>query len=160
MKERQFCATTYIIDEERVLLVFHKKLKKWLPPGGHLDPNETPAEGARREAFEETGLEIEFIKQENVWVERWNANSFERPYLCLVEEVPAFNDIPAHQHIDFIYLAKPCGGQEKQNHIETDGLRWFTLEEVEVLNPDEEIFFETQQVIRTLLNNSFIIQGT
>lgn len=154
--ERQFCATAYIVKEERILLILHRKLKKWVPPGGHLNPNETPAEGARREAFEETGLEIEFIKQENVWVERWNANSFERPHLCLVEEIPAYKNIPKHQHIDFIYLARPSGGNEQQNTLETDGLRWFTLEEIEALAPDEEIFVETQQVIRTILNLDYV----
>lgn len=152
--ERQFCATVYIVEDDRVLLIFHKKLKKWLPPGGHLNPHETPAEGAQREVLEETGLKIEFIKQENVWVERWNANSFERPYLCLVEEIPAYKDVPAHQHIDFLYLARPVGGKEQQNTTETDGLRWFTLEEVEALIPDEEIFVETQQVIRTIVGQN------
>ena len=151
--ERHFCATAYIIEDERVLLIFHKKLNKWLPPGGHLNPNETPSEGARREVFEETGLEIEFIKQENVWIEQWNANSFERPYLCLLEEIPAYKDVPDHQHIDFIYLARPIGGKEQVNLLETDGLRWFTLEEVETLSPDEDIFVETQQTIRTILGN-------
>lgn len=149
--ERQFTATVFIIAEEKVLLIFHRKLNKWLPPGGHLDPNETPAEGARREAREETGLEISFINQENVWIERWNAKSFERPFMCLLEEIPAYGDKAAHQHIDFIYLANPIGGREQQNHDETDGLRWFTLAEIEKLAPDEEIFVETQQTLRKIL---------
>lgn len=149
--ERQFTATVYIIDQERVLLILHRKLNKWLPPGGHLDPNETPAEGARREAREETGLEIEFIRQENVWIERWNARSFERPYLCLIEEIPPHKDVAAHQHIDFIYLGRPVGGVEKQNSDETDGMRWFTLDEIEALKADEEIFVETQETIRSIL---------
>lgn len=148
--ERQFCATVYIVEDERVLLIFHKKLKKWLPPGGHLNPNETPPEGAKREVLEETGLEIAFIKQENTWIERWNANSFERPYLCLLEEIPAHKDVPAHQHIDFIYLARPIGGKEQINLLETDGLHWFTLDEVEALSPDQDIFVETQQAIHTI----------
>jgi ADP-ribose pyrophosphatase YjhB (NUDIX family) len=151
--ERQFCATVYIVKEEQVLLIFHRKLNKWLPPGGHLNPDETPAEGARRETLEETGLEIEFIKQENIWIERWNANSFERPYLCLLEEIPAYKDVPAHQHIDFIYLAMPVGGRERQNELETDGLRWFSLEEIEALSPDEDIFVETQQTIRSIFHS-------
>ena len=150
--ERQFTATVYIIEQERVLLIRHRKLNKWLPPGGHLDPNETPVEGARREAREETGIEIEFIKQENIWIERWNASSFERPYLCLIEEIPAYKDVAAHQHVDFIYLAKPVGGVEKQNINETDGLHWFTLEEVEALKADEEIFVETQECVRCILD--------
>lgn len=152
--ERQFTATAYIIDGDQVLLIFHKKLKKWLPPGGHLDPNETPAEGARREAKEETGLDIRLVGHENVWVERWNATSFERPYMCLLEEIPPHGGYPAHQHIDFIYLAVPVGGQAVQNHEETDGIRWFTTEEIDALVPDEEIFVETQQAIRSIFSQA------
>ncbi len=153
--ERQFTATTYIIDKGRVLLINHRKLKKWLAPGGHLDPNEIPPEGARREAKEETGLDIEFIPQENIWIERWNATSFHRPFLCLLEEIPEHNGTPAHQHVDMIYVAKPISGQEMQNHHETDGLRWFSLEDIEKLEPDIEIFVETQQVIRTIFQSFF-----
>ena len=39
-----------------VLLHQHKKLGRWLPPGGHIDPGETPWEAAVREVREETGL--------------------------------------------------------------------------------------------------------
>lgn len=152
--ERQFTSSVYIIDNQKVLLIYHRKLRKWLPPGGHLDPCETPPEGARREAREETGLEIEFITQENVWVERWNANSFERPYLCLLEEIPAHGTQPAHQHMDFIYVARPVGGREIQNMRETEGLRWFTIEEIKSLKPDEDIFVETQHVIEHFFSNN------
>ena len=43
-------------DEPRALLILHKRLGVWLPPGGELNPGETPLEAARRELFEETGL--------------------------------------------------------------------------------------------------------
>ena len=145
--EKQFTATTFIIEDDKVLLIFHRKLQKWQPPGGHIDANETPPEAAKREAFEETGLEIEFIRQENLWFNRWNANSFERPYLCLLEDVPAFGDKPAHQHIDFIYIARPVGGRLIQNPDETAGMRWFTLQEIEALETDTEIFQEVQKTI-------------
>jgi 8-oxo-dGTP pyrophosphatase MutT (NUDIX family) len=41
---------------DRVLLHRHKRLGRWLQPGGHLDPGEHPAEAAVRETTEETGL--------------------------------------------------------------------------------------------------------
>jgi 8-oxo-dGTP pyrophosphatase MutT (NUDIX family) len=93
--ERQFTATVYIIAENKVLLLMHPKVQKWLPPGGHLEANEIPSECAKREALEETGLTVELIKEEHVWVDRWNATSFERPWLCLLENMPAYGSQPA-----------------------------------------------------------------
>jgi 8-oxo-dGTP pyrophosphatase MutT (NUDIX family) len=148
---RQFTATAYIIKDQKTLLIFHKKLNKWLPPGGHLDPYELPPEGAKREAWEETGLEIELLHQENIWIESWNAKSFARPYLCLLEEIPATPSQPAHQHIDFIYVAKPVGGTEKHNHEEIHKMQWFSLNEIENLESDVEIFEETKQTLRKIL---------
>lgn len=149
---RQMTATIYILEKGRVLLIYHKKLKKWLPPGGHLEPNELPSEGAIREAKEETGLEVEIIPQENIWIEkRWNGRSFERPYLCLLEYIPQHHLQPAHEHVDLIYIGKPVGGKLKQNHEETEGLRWFSLTDLEKLQKDIEIFAETFDVIAHLL---------
>jgi 8-oxo-dGTP pyrophosphatase MutT (NUDIX family) len=42
-----------------VLLVDHVNAGLWLPPGGHVDPNEHPAATARREAYEELGVPVE-----------------------------------------------------------------------------------------------------
>ncbi len=149
MIEKHFTATAYIVQEGKVLLIPHPKLNKWLPPGGHVEPNETPPECACREAFEETGLKIQIIPQENLWIEAWNAASFERPYLCLLENIPAHGDKPAHQHMDFIYLAKPADGSITQDA--KWGARWFSLEEVEALVDDDEIFGETKKAIRHIL---------
>lgn len=150
---KEFVASVYIIENEKVLLIFHQKLQKWLPPGGHIEANETPVEAARREVKEEVGLDIEFIAQENLQVDYWNARSFERPYLCLLENIPAYKDKPAHQHMDFIYVAKPASeqspSQDSSLHLP---FKWFSLEELTLLRPDEDIFCETLQVIRHLLS--------
>jgi ADP-ribose pyrophosphatase YjhB (NUDIX family) len=147
--KRDFTATTYIFEGDSILLIFHRKLQKWLPPGGHLNPNELPHEGAIREAKEETGIDVEIILDENTWVERWNASSFPRPYFCLLQEIPAFGDEPAHQHVDFSFIAKPIGGETCHQAEEVDAARWFTLAEIEELESDKDIFEETKRNMRT-----------
>lgn len=151
--ERQMTASVFIVEDDKVLLLFHKKLRKWLQPGGHMDPNETPPEAARREALEEVGIEIEFFKQENVWINRWNTNSFERPFLCMVEEIPAYKEHAAHQHIDYIYVARPAGDAAFTHNVEeSDAVGWFTQEQVDAMIDDEEIYVETKELIRAVLS--------
>lgn len=146
---RQLTATVYIVDHNRILLIYHKKHRKWLPPGGHVKPNEIPTQAAIREAFEETGLEVQLFSDENLKVEQPHAISIPRPFLCLLENIPASATEEAHQHIDMIYLGKPVGGQLQQNLQETDGMAWYRLEEVLSLD-DKEIFVETKEVIATI----------
>ena len=43
-------------DDGSVLLVAHRNAGLWLPPGGHVDPDEHPAGTARRELAEELGV--------------------------------------------------------------------------------------------------------
>lgn len=147
--KKEFTVAVYIIHQEKVLLLLHSKLKKWLPPGGHIEANESPPEAARREVKEETDLEISFIRQENVWVEHWNANSFERPFMCQTEEIPAHKGEGPHQHLDFIYLAYPVGNITPKGEGDVP-LRYFTLDEVQALKSDVEIFAETQEVLRII----------
>lgn len=51
---------SYVVPVDRtdgsVLLVDHVLAGLWLPPGGHVEPDEHPAETARREAYEELGV--------------------------------------------------------------------------------------------------------
>ena len=152
---KEFTATVYILHEGKVLLLFHPKFNKWLPPGGHLEDNESPPEAARREVLEETGLKIEFILQENVSIKESYAQSIERPFMCLLENIPSWKDIPPHQHVDFIYVAKPIDNFLISTN-ETHDLRWFTLEEVLSFTPGVEIYKDVQQVITHLFSNSLI----
>ena len=152
--KRDFTATCHVIYDNKVLLIYHKKFKKWLPPGGHMEENETPAEAAKREVFEETGLHVELVSQDTITISRWNAKSIERPYLCLLEEIPAYGETPAHQHIDFIFLSYPVGSIKTAHCDEVDDICWFTLEEIQKLRSDVDIFTDTQEIIHHILTNN------
>ena len=55
-------ASSFVLNENRTSLLFlhHKKLNRWLQPGGHVDSSdENLLQAALRETIEETGLTIE-----------------------------------------------------------------------------------------------------
>lgn len=147
--ERHFTASAYIFHENRVLLHKHAKLGKWLPPGGHAEPNETPPQTAKRETKEESGLEIALIELEYLKVEEWNAVSFEKPFACLLQDVPAHKETPAHQHMDFVYLARPV----QPKPVIHENFRWFTYQELQEI----DIFPDTRAVLAFLFkSDSFL----
>jgi ADP-ribose pyrophosphatase YjhB (NUDIX family) len=150
MIDRHFTVTVYILEKGKILLLHHFKHAKWLPPGGHLEAGETPPECGKREVLEETGLEIEYIQQENIWINAWNARSIERPYLCLLENIPPHGQNGPHQHIDLIYVARPAGGTLHPEQVEKNLLRWWTLNEIDQQLSEDELFGETRETIKHL----------
>ena len=56
------CANVAVVDDDAVLLVRRAAepgTGDWTVPGGHLERDESPAEGAARELAEETGLSVD-----------------------------------------------------------------------------------------------------
>ena len=147
--KREFVATCYIISGEKILLHFHEKLQRWLPPGGHVEENETPAEAALREVEEECGLEVDLTGDEHFWIESEACDSFARPHLCLLENIPAHKQVPAHQHMDFVFVGKPKVGSEIR---EGCGFEWFSLEDLENL----ELFPDVREVVTGLLSEVIV----
>ncbi len=63
--ERSCGAVVYRIIKGRVrfLLIKNKGSQHWGFPKGHVEPNESPEETAKREVFEEVGLKIELLPE-------------------------------------------------------------------------------------------------
>ncbi len=58
-------ASAFLISREmdRLLMIFHKRLARWLQPGGHVDTSDTNlVTAAMREAHEETGVPLESLQ--------------------------------------------------------------------------------------------------
>lgn len=55
--------TTIHFDREgRILLLKHAATGTWVAPGGSIEPNESPADAAVREMWEETGLQVKLTR--------------------------------------------------------------------------------------------------
>lgn len=156
---RHFTATAFVIDSHnRVLLLWHRRLGRWMPPGGHVDDDETPEDAAKRECKEETNLDVEIIGEPEPDLFALNPDEgrmLKKPLALLLEYIPACpeRNEEAHQHMDFLYLAKPLNEDHAQElaHNESDGMRWFTKEEIEQLDERTEIFGNVKGYILSAL---------
>ncbi len=156
---RHFTATAFVIDSrKRTLLIHHKRLGRWMPPGGHVDENETPEETARRECKEETGLDVEIIgeAQDDLFEEnRGEGRMLAKPLAILLEHIPACEERgePAHEHMDFLFIARPVDETQDAILAEEEGhdMRWFTRSEVEALDEHTDIFSNVKRSILRLL---------
>jgi 8-oxo-dGTP pyrophosphatase MutT (NUDIX family) len=126
--ERHHTATAYIVAGGKTLLLWHAKLGMWLPPGGHLEPNEDPVQGAVREAEEESGLEVAVIAPSDLLVVA-EPQVVPPPAVILIEDIVRA-DQPFHQHIDHVYFTRAVGQVDFEAPIPHGEHHWFGAEEL------------------------------
>lgn len=147
---RHFTASGIVVNsDDKVLLVKHKKLGKWIYPGGHLEPNETPDECVLREIFEETKIKAEIIDTRNHQLADEKVSVLHNPYAILHERIDK-GDKETHFHIDLVYLCKIVGSESFQrDKNEADDIGYFSLTELENL----EMFHNCKELIRDYLQS-------
>lgn len=107
-----FTASGIMISERGILLHRHKRLQRWMPPGGHIDVGELPHEAARREGLEETG------------VSSWHPEN--TPTLVHLD---IFSSAAAHTHMDLRYLLIASPIDPSPPLDESQEVLWFSIEE-------------------------------
>lgn len=121
--DRDFVASAWIVRNGKILLIHHRKSGLWLPPGGHIDPGETPHETAVREALEETGIHVNLLDSaENV------GESYNLPHPFRINLHPVTDD---HWHCGFGYLAEVEKEGEATHAHEHNGMNWFSIDELQ-----------------------------
>jgi 8-oxo-dGTP pyrophosphatase MutT (NUDIX family) len=126
--ERHHTATAYVVARGRTLLLWHARLGMWLPPGGHSEPNEDPVQTARREAFEESLLDVEVIAPADL-LECPGPEILPPPAVILIEDIVR-EDQPFHQHIDHVYYTRAVSAVDFEAAIPHGPHRWVDLEEL------------------------------
>jgi len=132
--EGHLTGSALVVDPgaERILLLFHAKVRRWLQPGGHADGDGDLAHVALREATEETGLEGLRVVT---------------PAIDL--DVHLFHDArgddPDHLHLDVRHLVLTRPGTVVATNHESDDHAW--VDELEL--PRYEVDPGTRRMVAT-----------
>lgn len=107
-------ASAVVVGRRGTVLHLHRRLGRWLQPGGHVEPGESPASAALREAGEETGLGV--------------THPPEGPVLVNLDVHPATE---GHTHLDLRYLLLGPDDDPAPAAGESPQVSWFTWEDAE-----------------------------
>jgi 8-oxo-dGTP pyrophosphatase MutT (NUDIX family) len=121
---------------DRFLLVHHRKLNRWLQPGGHVDGDPDVVAAALREVREETGLA-------RLWLA--DAGAARMPFDLDVHIIPARYDAAgalvedAHEHHDVRQWVIADDALAPQVSDESHAVRWFTAGELHAATDEESV---------------------
>lgn len=139
--------SAWVLNAElsEVVLVKHQRLNRWIQPGGHIEPLETPLEGACREGLEETGVQ---------GLISWREDLFH----VSAHEFPIGKDGPAHFHYDLRYLFIAPPEAELIKTDETDGVHWVSLDRIREYTEEATIVDMTEKT-KNLIEAGTIASG-
>lgn len=123
----------YIIHDNKVLLIHHKKLDLWLPVGGHIDPNETPDDALKREIKEEVGLNVDIHGQADMPITGKTKRNLAQPFHVNV------HDVGDHDHCCFYYVCTPENPEQLRINNELKNFQWVSKEELNQDHIPEDI---------------------
>lgn len=132
-----FTASAFVVSPERdaMLLILHGKLKRWLQPGGHVDPHDVDViAAARRELAEEAQLHDLPLAHPGI-------------FDVDVHVIPARADAPAHEHFDVRFLFEAPKGSGRAASDASDS-RWVQLAQVHALETDESVLRALRKLTR------------
>jgi len=112
-------ASGIVVGRRGTVLHRHRRLGRWMQPGGHVDPGESPAVAALRESEEETGLVLR----------HWPGG----PRLVHIDVHEAAN---GHTHLDLRFLLVGSDDDPAPPPGESPDARWCSWEEAESMADD------------------------
>jgi 8-oxo-dGTP pyrophosphatase MutT (NUDIX family) len=112
---RHLTVTGLLVYEGRALVHWHARNLLWLPPGGHIEPNEDPVQAVLREVQEETGLAAAILPTIPL-PPLYNIGQLPPPAAMLVAPVRSCSVAGRAgwtgpiEHIDLVYYCRPVAG--------------------------------------------------
>lgn len=141
---RDFTVAVFVVHNDHVLLHPHRKLGLWLPPGGHIEPNELPDAAAVREVEEEAGITVELVGGYGVELDDPAVpRQLVRPQGIQLEDIS-----PGHQHIDLVYYARPAGTTGDALPEVIEDMRWLAMDDLATIELTDEVATWARQALQ------------
>ncbi len=148
-KNGHITASAFIINKKRthMLLVYHKKCQLWLQPGGHLEKNESPLDGAIREMIEETGIQSYKVLDRRLF------DSDAHEFIDVKKNI-------RHMHYDMRFIIEASDVDSTQiQKSEVDEMKWVPLSEfVNINNGAKNTDENFKRVIEKLKANNYYLK--
>lgn len=132
-----YTASGYIVHNDTILLIKHKKLPIWTPPSGHIELHQNPIQAMYMEIEEEAGIsesDLTLIETHNESRDFRRVTSVGKPS----NRIPIPFDLDEHHygdldhgHIDFGYILTSTTDVVKPGPGESQEYKWFTADELE-----------------------------
>ncbi|MGH8904070.1 MAG: NUDIX hydrolase [Egibacteraceae bacterium] len=144
-------ASVYVVaagrNGRRLALIRHPRFGRWMVPGGHVEPDENPAQTAVREVREEAGLEIQLLPPAAAPLPAEVTDpAVPLPYWIVEERIPGDRDPRPHIHVDHLYVAFLTGVIRAHEDLD---VAWHTADQLATL----DMFDGTRAFALTLLDD-------
>ena len=128
MRETSFAVGGYVVHRNRVLLLWHSDLGRWVPAGGRIQVGrgEYPHEALVRELREECGIDVELNRSSHIKFDDERVRLLPTP--IAVQEITL--DTGA-TYLDMVYFGRMVSDAVSLNYQEARAYHWFTYESLD-----------------------------
>lgn len=138
-----------LLDPHGRVLLIHERIhdgsEHWLTPGGGVEPGETPAQAARREGFEEIGVQVELAA--------------DAPAVLITQRLWSWAEL-TYDQVDHFFVSRVEGelsiAPQGLTPVESQtllGYRWWSVEELRATT-DVVVPAELADVVAEVLADS------
>jgi 8-oxo-dGTP pyrophosphatase MutT (NUDIX family) len=131
--ERHLTVSGFVVHEGQTALHWHRKIRAWLPAGGHIELGEDPVEAVLREVREELSVEAEIVPLAPRVTYADGPGQLPPPYTILLENVTGCGRTPDGKavHIDLIYFCRLLSGFPGTSYDIENPIYWFDANALE-----------------------------
>ncbi|HEY3034549.1 MAG TPA: NUDIX hydrolase [Streptosporangiaceae bacterium] len=127
LRDATYVVGGYVVRGDRVLLLWHGGLSRWVPTGGRIElaSGEYPHEALIREVRDETGLAVSVAGGAGLEVRDDAATPLPMPISIQEIRISA-----SKEYLDFVYFCNLLGGELSLDYRAARAYHWFSKDDL------------------------------